>query len=215
MKKLVLGLSLLLAAAGTVHAAGDVEAGKVKAAACGACHGADGNSLAPNFPKLAGQGVRYLTKQINDIKSGARPVPMMTAMVANLSEQDIADISAYFASQSSSTGKAKDDTEMLALGARVYRGGNEATGTAACDACHSPTGAGNAAAGFPRLGGQHAGYIEAQLKAFRAAGRDDDVADANKRRNDGAGDTAMMQPVAAKLSDSEIKAVANFIQGLH
>ena len=159
MKKIVLGLSLLLAAAGPVHAVGDAEAGKVKAAACGACHGADGNSAAPNFPKLAGQNARYLSKQINDIKSGARPVPMMGALVANLSEQDIADISAYYASQSMSIGKAKDDAEMLALGARVYRGGNETTGTAACAACHSPTGAGNAAAGFPSLGGQHAARI--------------------------------------------------------
>ncbi|GAA4092416.1 cytochrome c4 [Zhongshania borealis] len=207
MKKTTLVMFASLMFAGTAVALeGNPLAGKMKAAACAACHGADGNSAAPSFPKLAGQGERYLVKQITDIKTGARPVPMMAGQTDNLSEQDIADIAAYYASKAISTGQA--DPAIVDKGAAIYRGGIADRNIPACAACHSPTGSGMAAAGFPALGGQHADYTAAQLKAFRAA------ADGREgRTNDG--DAMVMRTIAFKLSDSEIEAVSSFIQGLH
>tara|TARA_R110001592_G_scaffold204389_1_gene454464 strand:+ start:630 stop:1256 length:627 start_codon:yes stop_codon:yes gene_type:complete len=207
MKKTMLVMFASLMFAGTAVALeGNPRAGKTKAAACAACHGADGNSAAPSFPKLAGQGERYLVKQITDIKTGARPVPMMAGQTENLSEQDIADIAAFYASNSASTGQA--DPAVVAKGAAIYRGGIAERNIPACAACHSPTGRGMAAAGFPALSGQHADYTIAQLKAFRAA------ADGREgRANDG--DAMVMRTIAFKLSDSEIEAVSSFIQGLH
>jgi cytochrome c553 len=197
--------SLLIASA-TVAAEGNASAGKAKAAPCAACHGADGNSAAPNFPKLAGQGERYLVKQITDIKSGARSAPMMAGQTDNLSEQDIADIAAFYASKAGSTGQT--DPALLEKGAAIYRGGIADRNIPACTGCHSPTGSGMAAAGFPALSGQHADYIVAQLTAFRAA------ADGREgRSNDG--DSMVMRTIAFKMSDSEIAAVASYIQGLH
>jgi len=207
MKKslLVMFASLVFAGA-AVAAEGNSRAGKTKAAACAACHGADGNSAAPSFPKLAGQGERYLIKQLNDIKSGARSVPMMAGQTDNVSEQDIADSAAFYSSQAISTGQA--DPAIVAKGAAIYRGGIADRNVPACAACHSPSGSGMAAAGFPALGGQHADYTVAQLKAFRAA------ADGREgRANDG--DAMVMRTISFKLSDSEIEAVASFIQGLH
>lgn len=191
------------------HAAGDVAAGKGKAAVCGACHGADGNSMVPMFPKLAGQGERYLSKQINDIKTGARAVPQMAGLTDNLSAQDIADLSAYFASQKSQVGTTKKD--LVALGEQLYRGGKSEAGVPACASCHGANGLGMPEAGFPALSGQHADYVEAQLKAFRAAGRADETG--NKRTNDG--ETMMMRTTAARLSDGDIKALSSYINGLH
>ena len=190
-----------------VQAAGSIEAGAtLYAKHCSQCHGKDGNSPAPSFPKLAGQGERYLIKQIKDIKSGARPVPMMAGQTDNLSDQDIADIAAYYASKTSTTGQA--DPALVEKGEAIYRGGIAERGIPACSACHSPTGAGMAAAGFPSLAGQYAEYTAAQLKAFRAAkdgreGRDND------------GEAMVMRTIAFKMSDSEIEAVSSFIQGLH
>lgn len=188
-------------------AAGDAAAGKTKAATCAACHGPDGNSAAPTFPKLAGQSERYLNKQIHDIKSKARVVPAMAGMVDNFSDQDIADLSAYFAAQSSSVNQAKKDT--IAKGELIFRGGIREKNVPACAACHSADGAGNAPAGFPRLGGQHADYVSAQLKAYRAAAD----GDATGRANDG--DSKPMRTIALRLTDSEIAALANYISGLH
>lgn len=106
MNKLIVSLLLTVGISGIAHAAGDATAGQAKAAVCGACHGPDGNSMAPNFPKLAGQGERYLNKQLHDIKSGKRTVLEMTGLLTNLSDQDLADIAAYFASQKGSVGAA-------------------------------------------------------------------------------------------------------------
>lgn len=198
-----------VALAGTAQAGGDAEAGKAKSAVCAACHGADGNSAAGMFPKLAGQGERYVIKQLADMKAGKRNVPQMTAFLATLTEQDYADLAAYFAGQKIKLGAAKAD--LVEAGRDIYRAGNAASGVPACSACHGATGAGVAEAGFPALGGQHAEYIEAQLKAFRAAGRGDETG--AKRDNDG--DTMPMRGAAARLSDSEIKAVASYISGLH
>lgn len=213
MKSLKL-CALLLAAlvAGHAQAAGDADAGQAKSAVCAACHGPDGNSPMAMYPKLAGQSEQYLNKQMHDFKSGLREDPVMQAQVAGLSDQDMADLSAFFAAQTIETGMAKP--ELVAEGERLFRGGNMEKGLAACSGCHSPTGAGIAAARFPAIGGQSAEYLEAQLRAFRAAGRDDLDA-AKYRRNDADGEApGMMQTIAAKMSDREIRAVASFISGL-
>ncbi|MDD2053125.1 cytochrome c4 [Pseudomonas putida] len=201
MNKIIVSLLLTLGITGFAHAAGDAAAGQAKTAVCGACHGPDGNSMAPNFPKLAGQGETYLKKQLHDIKSGKRQVLEMTGMLTNLSDQDIADIAAYFASQKGSVGAA--DPKVVAHGEELFRGGKLDQGMPACTGCHSPNGAGNAAAGFPHLGGQHAAYIAKQLTAFREG----------ERTNDG--DTMVMRSIAAKLSNKDIEAVSSYIQGLH
>jgi len=211
-------------AAGDNKVVGDAKAGQAKAAVCGACHGIDGNSAAPNFPKLAGQGERYLIKQIHDIKawdaetnpakkaSAGRVVVEMTGLLAAVNDQDIADIAAYFSSQNTQlAGSQKLEVQVnsglkvdaLELGAKTYRAGNLANGVPACTGCHAPDGTGNAAAGFPRLSGQHPDYIEKQLTNFRAGNRVND------------GDTSPMRTIADKLSDAEIKAIANFIAGLN
>ncbi len=199
MNKLLISLLLTIGLTGVAHAAGDAAAGKGKTAVCGACHGADGNSAIANFPKLAGQNEKYLIKQLNDIKSGKRPVVEMTGLLDALSEQDIADISAYFAKQNGTVGHAAKD--LVEQGQQIYRAGIADKGVAACTACHSPTGGGNAQAGFPAIGGQHAAYTEKQLMIFRKGERNNDP-------------QQMMQDVAGKLSDAEIKAVASYIQGL-
>lgn len=210
-----LGLASL-AQASAVMPKGDAAAGQAKAAACGACHGADGNSMAPTFPRLAGQNARYIYKQLQDFKAGRRLDATMQGMAAPLSDQDMADLAAYYAEQKSGVGMAKAD--LVKKGEKIYRGGNAKTGLAACAGCHNPAGRGNAFAGFPQLGGQHADYLKKQLIAFRAAGRADIIADpAQKRVNDAAkkGELGPMQMVAARLSDEEIEAVSSFISGLH
>ena len=201
MNKLLVSLLLTLGVTGLAQAAGDATAGQTKAAVCGACHGPDGNSAAPTFPKLAGQGERYLLKQLKDIKSGARPVVPMTGLLDNLSDQDLADISAYFASQKGSVGAA--DPKLVERGEALFRGGKVEDGMPACTGCHSPDGSGNAAAGFPKLGGQHAQYVATQLTNFREGVRTND------------GDTMIMRAIAAKLSNKDIEAVSSYIQGLH
>ncbi|AZE81531.1 c-type cytochrome [Pseudomonas orientalis] len=203
MNKLIVSLLLTLGITGVAHAAGDATAGQAKAAVCGACHGPDGNSPAPNFPKLAGQGERYLVKQMQDIKSGKRTVLEMTGLLTNTSDQDMADIAAYFASQKGSVGAA--DPKLVARGEKLFRGGDLDKGLPACTGCHSPNGVGNAAAGFPHLSGQHAAYIAKQLTDFRKedAGRAND------------GDAMTMRTIARKLSDEDIAAISSYIQGLH
>lgn len=201
MNKVLVSLLLTLGLTGLAHAAGDAQAGQGKVAVCGACHGADGNSPAPNFPKLAGQGERYLLKQMHDIKSGDRPVVEMTGMLDPLSDQDMADIAAYFASQKMSVGAA--DPKLVERGEALFRGGKLEEGMPSCTGCHSPNGAGLAAAGYPHLGGQHATYLAKQLTDFREGNRTND------------GDAMIMRAIAAKLSNKDIEAVSSFIQGLH
>ena len=210
MKKiaLLLGLSLGWAtgsfAAGAA-VSGDADAGKDKSVACGACHGADGNSTAP-FPKLAGQGARYLLEQMQAIRDGGRSVPTMVGQVDNMSDQDLADIAVYYAAQSRSGGQT--DPELLALGEKVYRSGVAERNVAACTSCHSPTGVGNAPAGYPALAGQHAQYVADQLRAYRKGQEDP-----SGRTTDG--DTRIMRTVAFGLSDLEIEAVASYVAGLN
>ncbi len=199
MKNLLISL-ILSAGLVTVAHAGDAEAGKAKSATCAACHGADGNSMAPTFPKIAGQGERYLIKQITDIRDGNRQAPAMMPFVTGLSDEDIADLAAYFAEQVPTAGGAKE--ELAELGERIYRDGIEEKNVPACLACHGPSGKGVGAAGFPRLAGQHDVYTSMQLTAFSNG----------ERTNDG--DSKMMRDIAYRLHAKEIEAVSSYIQGL-
>lgn len=191
-------------------AEGDATAGKAKAAVCAACHGADGNSAAGAFPKLAGLGEKYLIKQMKDIKAGERSVAEMTGMLDSSSDQDIADIAAYYEQQKRALSGAEDNEKLLSLGENIYRAGNLDTGVPACTGCHSPAGNGNTPAGYPALGGQHAQYVAKQLRAFRVAAHDED--DQTGRKND---ESKVMRSVSARLNDLEIDALANYISGLH
>jgi len=202
MKKLAM---ILITAAGllmvnTAMAQGNAAAGEAKTPLCASCHGPNGNSQIPTNPNLAGQNAAYLIKQLNDYKSGARQDPTMTAMVAGLSEQDILDIAAYYAAQQSTVQGA--NPESIALAETLYRGGNQEIAVTACSACHSPTGQGNAPAGFPALSGQHPQYTLTQLKAFRAGDRDNDS-------------NSMMRSVVERLTDRELEALASYVSGLH
>jgi cytochrome c553 len=201
MKKLVViaATCALLGSATVAVAAGDPAAGKAKSITCAACHNADGNSAITQYPKLAGQSADYLVKQLQEYKSGVRVNAIMAGMVAPLSPQDMEDLAAYFASQQ--IARAAADPALAPVGEALFRGGNLSSGVSACMACHGPTGAGNPAAKFPAIAGQHAEYTEIQLKAFRAMERANDAGQ-------------MMRGVAAKLTDPEIKAVASYMQGL-
>ncbi|ROL67626.1 cytochrome c [Pseudomonas vranovensis] len=205
MNKLLVSLLLTLGITGAANAAepikGDAAAGQAKTAVCGACHNPDGNSLAPNFPKLAGQGDRYLLKQLHEIKDGKRTVLEMTGMLTAFSDQDLADIAAYFSSQKGSVGAA--DPKLVERGRELFNGGNLEKGLPACTGCHSPNGAGLALAGFPHLGGQHASYVAKQLTDFREGNRTND------------GDAMTMRTIAGKLSNKDIEALSSYIQGLH
>lgn len=210
MKKMILGFVAVLGftvASPLAFAGGDATAGQTKTAMCAGCHGADGNSPAASFPKLAGQGEKYLTKQLGDIKAGTRKVLEMTGMLNAFSDQDLADIAAYYASKSIQMAGAKE--ENLERGEALYRGGNMETGVPACTGCHSPSGQGNAPAGYPALGGQFSQYTAKQLRAFRTGAHEPEN-DAG-RTND---NVKIMRGVAANMSDIEIEAVANFIAGL-
>jgi cytochrome c553 len=207
MKKvaILLGLALGWAQTGFTAEAGDASRGESQVATCAACHGADGNSAVPTFPKLAGQGEKYLTKQLQDIRDGARPIPTMVGQLDGKSDQDLADIAAFYAGQPRSGGQA--DPDKVALGEKVYRSGILERNVAACTACHSPNGNGNAPAGFPALAGQHAEYTAAQLRAYRQG-----YEDPAGRTNDG--DTKIMRTTAFGLSDMEIDAVSSYVAGL-
>ena len=204
MKNLAIMFCLLMAWAQSGIAA-DAAAGKNNSMVCSACHGADGNSAVPSFPKLAGQGEAYLIKQMKDIRDGARPVPTMAGQLDGKSDEELADLAAYFASQPKSGGRT--NPELVALGAKIFRGGVAERNVAACSACHSPTGKGNAPAGFPSLAGQHAEYTATQLKMYRKG-----YEDSSGRTNDG--DGKIMRTIAFGLSDKEIEAVSSYIAGL-
>ncbi|HEY5701020.1 MAG TPA: c-type cytochrome [Gammaproteobacteria bacterium] len=190
----------IVIAANAAYAAGDAAAGKTKAAACAACHGADGNSSNPEWPKIAGQHAKYVENQLRDFKSGERENPVMAPMAAPLSDQDMADLSAYYASVPRSGGFTSED--KAALGKKIYRGGNADSKIPACMACHGPTGAGDPLAGVPALSGQHAKYTAMQLNAYRNGARKND-------------DKSMMREVAKWMTAEEIEAVSEYIAGLH
>jgi cytochrome c553 len=171
---------------------------------CVACHGADGNSVAPANPKLAGQHTNYLYKQLADFKAqggkrAARENALMAGMVANLSDPDMRALAAYYAAHKLKPAAA-GDKDLAAFGQKIWRGGIADKNVAACAGCHGPDGAGIPGQ-YPRLAGQFAEYVDAQLKLFRAAGRANDP-------------NGMMRGVAARMSDEEIKAVAEYAAGL-
>jgi cytochrome c553 len=202
MKKLIAGVVLGVSLTAMAHGAGDPEAGEANAQVCAGCHGAGGaKPVAPDYPKLSSLGEKYLYQQLKLIKSGDRAIASMTGLLDNRSDQDLQDLAAYFDSQDMPTGQA--DPDLVDLGQSLYRGGNMATGVPACAACHSPTGNGVDAAGYPHLGGQSAAYVEKQLKAYR-----------NGERAAGQNASIMMD-VASKLTDQEIKAVSSYVSGLN
>lgn len=182
---------------------GDASAGQAQSAVCAACHGADGNSVMPQWPSLAGQHSAYLLRQVKLIQANARPVPEMTAIVAGLSETDFRNLAAYFSSQTRKLGVA--DKSLVEAGRRIYEAGNPDTGVPACMACHGPTGEGNPLAVYPSLSGQHSVYVGNLLKRFRDGqhwGEED-------------APSLVMVGVAARMTDREIEAVASYVSGLY
>jgi len=196
-----LGLLTICLSCSTSWAMGDPAAGKEKSASCAACHGADGNSVNPEWPKLAGQHEGYLVKQLTYFKDGERVNETMKGMASNLTEQDREDLAAYFSSQKVKIGVA--DPSLVEFGQKIYRSGNASSGVAPCMGCHGPNGAGNPASNYPALRGQNAQYIENQLRGFASG----------QRQNENA--KKMMQILASRMTDREIRAVASYIQGLH
>lgn len=180
-------------------AKGDPAKGQALAAACGACHGMDGNSPLPANPNLAQQHPEYIAKQLAEFKAGTRANPIMAGMAAPLTPEAMADIGAYFGNQKLRASGTKN-RDLAIQGRKLYRGGDTARGIPACAACHSPTGAGIPSQ-YPRIGGQHADYTTTQLKAFRAGERANDAG-------------SMMRAVAAKLTDADISALSEYLAGL-
>jgi len=183
---------------------GDVEAGKMKSAACAACHGVDGNSLVPMYPKLAGQSANYIAKQLADFKKGmtsggkeGRNDPVMAPMTAALSAQDMIDLGAYFSAQKATPGDGKRNE----AGHKLFFGGDAKRGITACAACHSAGGKGMDLAGFPGVATQSVTYLKMQLEKFRSGVRNNDL-------------NGMMQNIAIKLTDEDIEAVAQYMSSL-
>jgi cytochrome c553 len=201
-------LGIALAAPGvaqestTAAAEGSVDAGRAKSATCAACHGADGNSVSPEWPSLAGQHPNYIVRQLQAFKNGERQNVTMMPFAQMLTEQDMLDVAAYFAVQKPTPKGA--DPALVSLGQQIYRGGVPERGIAACIACHGPGGHGNPFAAFPRIGGQHSAYVVKTLQEYASGARRSDV-DTNQ----------MMRNVAAMLLEDEIRALASYVQGLN
>ena len=202
------GLLLTLQANAESLVDGDAEAGKAKAITCNACHGADGNSVNPIWPSLAGQNAPYILAQLKAFKSNERSEPLMLGQVMLLSDQDMANLAVYFeslpaAAQAIGEVEGMSQSEVLSRGESLYRGGDMEDKTSACLACHGPSGAGNPAAKYPAIGGQHATYTAKQLRDYRSGARTTD------------GKTQQMRDIAASLDDKDIEALSAYIQGLH
>ena len=196
---LVAGLSFAVAArAEGPQAAPDAKAGEAKAQMCMSCHVADGSRGAPTYPILQGQHAAYIVKQLTDFKSGARKNAIMTGMAATLSEEDVRNVAAFYASKKAKPGAAKNQ-DTVAWGEKIYRGGIADKQVPACAGCHSPNGAGIPAQ-YPRIGSQQTDYLTTQLNNFRSGDRTN---------------SAQMTAIAARLSDKEIAAVADYVAGLH
>ena len=199
-------ITIFMSSAVAAELVGDPKAGKEKAAICVACHGADGNSVNPQWPKIAGQGQRYFIAQLKAFKQGGEGsrsganAALMYPMAAQLSEQDMVDLAAYFGEQKITLGVADDS--LARKGEAIYRGGNIDFGSAACIGCHGPSGKGNPTAGFPALSGQHAAYVYNQLQAFHDDERSGDP-------------NGMMRNMVRKMSNEEMRAVAEYVQGLY
>ena len=199
---LLITMSLLISMVfAPVQAAGDPEAGKAMSANCAACHGVDGNSVNPEWPKLGGQHAGYIIQQLLYFADGERDNATMKGMVTGLSDKDRQDLAAYYSIQKVTYGTA--DPELVELGERIYRGGNSESGVASCMGCHGPNGAGNPGANYPALRGQHAKYVENQMHGFAEGNRVNENS------------IKMMQIIASRMTNREIRAVASYIQGLH
>lgn len=207
MKNIGLLVCLFLGFSTNSVAQGNAEDGKAKAITCAACHGTDGNSAIAMNPKLAGQHNKYLVKQLTEFKLASqtsgkegRNNAVMNGMAAALSEQDIADLSAYFSSQESTPSEASADT--IELGNKLYTGGDLERGITACIACHGPRGNGTSLSGFPDISGQHSDYIASQLKAFRSGDRANSL-------------NGMMADIAKRMTDKDIEVISSYVAGLH
>ena len=193
-------LSVALAQETAPAAQGSADAGRAKSATCAACHGADGNSVQPTWPSLAGQHEEYIARQIKAFKSGERKDVTMMPFAQMLSDQDVLDVAAYFSAQKPTPKGA--DPALVSLGQQIYRGGVPARGIPACIACHGPGGHGNPFAAYPRIGWQHSAYVTKALQDYKGG----------ERASDGA--NQMMRNVASLLKDDEIRALASYVQGL-
>ena len=199
MKKAWFGCFLAVIAVAGSASAGDAALGAQKAAVCGACHGMTGSSVNPEWPSLAGQTEGYIVAQLQQFQQGKRTNPLMTPMAVALTEGDMQDLGAHFAQQTA-TGLEADPSNWKA-GEKLYRGGDKERGIPACIACHGPQGRGNGPAKYPALRAQHAVYAYSQLKAF-----------ANGTRTSAGND--IMQAIAARLTEEEMRALASYTQGL-
>lgn len=200
----VVSLSLLfttlVSADGLVD--GSSEAGAAKAIVCGACHGPGGNSVNPAWPSIAGQHAAYIVQQLKAFKSGARSNILMSSQAMLLTEDDILNLAAYYASQPTAA-KSVSDPQTITKGEAIYRGGNKKNGVSACLACHGPTGNGNPAAKYPAISGQYAVYTAQTLRDYASGSRKSDAP------------TKIMRDIASNLTEDEIQAVASYVQGLH
>jgi cytochrome c553 len=209
MKRVLLAVALFAPlaafaaeAAKDLFVKGDAANGATKAAVCGACHGPTGNGSAPIYPKLAGQSSKYIYEQLVAFKAGTRNNPIMMPQAANQSDQDMRDVAAHFASLKLTPGLASKDA--VAVAGKLYRAGAADRGIPACGSCHGPVGAGNPAAGYPRIGGQNAQYVAASLQRLHGYAVESLPE----------GNVKMMAAIAAKLSDKEIEALASYLNGL-
>lgn len=191
-------ISLAVGFASAALAEGSAEAGKAKSTVCAACHGADGNSVNPEWPSLAGQHAGYIIDQIAAYKSGDRQNALMSAQAALLSDEDTADLAAYYAGQTLTPKEA--DPKLVDRGRRIYLGGDPERGISACIACHGPTGSGNPLAGYPAIAGQHATYAANQLRLYASGERK--------------GANQMMRGIASRMTEDDIRSVTAYIQGL-
>lgn len=198
-----LTISLLLAAQAQADGLveGSAEAGKARAITCGACHGADGNSVNPVWPSIAGQHTTYIVDQLEAFKNGSRNNVLMTAQAMSLSHEDMANLAVYY-NEKAAAPRAVSDASLVEKGAAIYRGGSKDDGVPACMACHGPTGKGNPAASYPRLSGQYANYTAATLAAYASGERKSD------------GPTKVMRDIASAMNAEQIQSVAAYIQGL-
>ncbi|TAN05884.1 MAG: cytochrome c4 [Rhodanobacteraceae bacterium] len=181
---------------------GDAAAGKTKAIACGACHGATGNSTDAQYPKLAAQNPEYIVTQLMRFKSGVRQNAIMSGMASTLSPQDMQDIAAYFSAQTRTPGVADD--KLVQVGKKLYDQGDASKGIPACMACHGPDGAGNPGWRVPNIAGQHTQYVAAQLKAWH---------DGTTWGSDA--HAGIMPTIATHLTEEDITAVSSYVEGLH
>ena len=180
---------------------GSAEAGKARALTCTACHGAEGNSVSPLWPNIAGQNAPYILAQLQAFKDGSRQDPLMSSQAMMLSEDDMANLAVYFESLPAAAQSVADQS-LLDRGEALYRGGSKAEEASACLACHGPSGRGNPAAKYPALNGQHAAYIAKQLNAYADATRTTD------------GKTRVMRDIVANLDKEDIAALSSYVQGL-